>query len=227
MEFITSHILVINRVRLYQPELGRFLQPDSKEFGAGDYNLYRYCHNDPVNKSDPTGLLWAFVDQAGKLDPALKRDFEKVRSALSNKSSALKGIFDRVAKDTAHTVTVVRSNLIGRNPEQFKGFASGNASFAWNPGAASSFANGSQSPATVLLHEAAHADRFLSDRQGTINAFHTGDGPMGRAGSFHDMEERRVILGPEATAAQVLLEDMRTPNSGTPTTYPVSSVFGR
>jgi RHS repeat-associated protein len=50
------------RNRLYQPELGRFLQPDPKEFGAGDYNLYRYCHNDPVNKSDPTGLdlilLW-------------------------------------------------------------------------------------------------------------------------------------------------------------------------
>ena len=44
------------RNRMYQPELGRFLQPDPKEFGAGDYNLYRYCHNDPVNKSDPTGL---------------------------------------------------------------------------------------------------------------------------------------------------------------------------
>ncbi len=44
------------RNRLYQPELGRFLQPDPKEFAAGDYNLYRYCHNDPVNHSDPTGL---------------------------------------------------------------------------------------------------------------------------------------------------------------------------
>ena len=44
------------RARLYQPELGRFLQPDLKQFEAGDYNLYRYCHNDPVNKSDPTGL---------------------------------------------------------------------------------------------------------------------------------------------------------------------------
>jgi RHS repeat-associated protein len=45
------------RNRLYHPELGRFLQPDPKEFAAGDYNLYRYCHNDPVNKSDPLGLL--------------------------------------------------------------------------------------------------------------------------------------------------------------------------
>jgi RHS repeat-associated protein len=44
------------RNRMYQPELGRFMQPDPKEFAAGDYNLYRYCHNDPVNKSDPTGM---------------------------------------------------------------------------------------------------------------------------------------------------------------------------
>jgi uncharacterized protein RhaS with RHS repeats len=48
------------RARLYQPELGRFLQPDPKEFVAGDYNLYRYCHNDPVNNSDPTGLEQVF-----------------------------------------------------------------------------------------------------------------------------------------------------------------------
>jgi RHS repeat-associated protein len=44
------------RNRLYNPELGRFMQPDPKEFAAGDYNLYRYCHNDPVNNVDPTGL---------------------------------------------------------------------------------------------------------------------------------------------------------------------------
>jgi hypothetical protein len=45
---------------MYQPELGRFLQPDPQEFGAGDYNLYRYCHNDPVNNSDPTGMEQVF-----------------------------------------------------------------------------------------------------------------------------------------------------------------------
>jgi RHS repeat-associated protein len=46
------------RNRMYQPELGRFMQPDPKEFAAGDYNLYRYCHNDPINLSDPTGLAY-------------------------------------------------------------------------------------------------------------------------------------------------------------------------
>ena len=45
------------RHRMYQPVLGRFLQPDPEQFKAGDYNLYRYCHNDPINGSDPMGLM--------------------------------------------------------------------------------------------------------------------------------------------------------------------------
>jgi RHS repeat-associated protein len=55
------------RNRMYQPELGRFLQPDPQEFRAGDYNLYRYCHNDPVNRSDPSGMT----------DWELKTEFSK------------------------------------------------------------------------------------------------------------------------------------------------------
>jgi RHS repeat-associated protein len=55
-EWISDLRLYDYRARMYQPELGRFLQPDPVEFAASDYNLYRYCHNDPVNKSDPTGL---------------------------------------------------------------------------------------------------------------------------------------------------------------------------
>lgn len=69
-EWLSDLKLYDYRNRMYQPELGRFLQPDPKEFAAGDYNLYRYCHNDPVNKSDPTGLdlrdfLFGVMDAAG------------------------------------------------------------------------------------------------------------------------------------------------------------------
>jgi RHS repeat-associated protein len=55
-EWLAELKLYDYRARMYQPELGRFMQPDPKEFAAGDYNLYRYCHNDPVNHSDPMGL---------------------------------------------------------------------------------------------------------------------------------------------------------------------------
>ncbi len=41
--------------RFYNPSLGRFLQPDP--IGQkGGINLYAYCQNDPINRSDPSGL---------------------------------------------------------------------------------------------------------------------------------------------------------------------------
>ena len=62
-EWLSDLRLYDYRNRMYQPELGRFLQPDPKEFEAGDYNLYRYCHNDPVNRNDPTGLIDREIDK--------------------------------------------------------------------------------------------------------------------------------------------------------------------
>jgi RHS repeat-associated protein len=45
------------RNRFISPELGRFLQPDPIGFKGDASNLYRYCHNDPEDFSDPTGLV--------------------------------------------------------------------------------------------------------------------------------------------------------------------------
>src|SRR5438874_1980797 len=59
---------------------GRFLQPDPKEFGAGDYNLYRYCHNDPVNKSDPFGL----VPPADGLIDLPRKTVEEIKEAMKD-----------------------------------------------------------------------------------------------------------------------------------------------
>lgn len=44
------------RNRFYSPDLGRFLQPDPTGFDGDPANLYRYCGNNPVTSSDPTGL---------------------------------------------------------------------------------------------------------------------------------------------------------------------------
>jgi RHS repeat-associated protein len=48
------------RHRMYDPLLGRFLQTDPTGFGAGDMNLFRYCGDDPVDRSDPTGEYFSF-----------------------------------------------------------------------------------------------------------------------------------------------------------------------
>ena len=48
------------RARAYNPTLGRFMSEDPKLFDAGDYNLFRYCHNDPIDFTDPMGLEVGF-----------------------------------------------------------------------------------------------------------------------------------------------------------------------
>lgn len=50
------------RNRFYHLGVGRFLQKDPTGPDAGDMNLYRYCHNDPVNQADP---IWEVTRQAG------------------------------------------------------------------------------------------------------------------------------------------------------------------
>jgi RHS repeat-associated protein len=49
------------RNRFLSPELGRFLQPDPIGFQGDTSNLYRYCGNDPVDRSDPTGLTGSTI----------------------------------------------------------------------------------------------------------------------------------------------------------------------
>ena len=49
-----TNLYLLSR-RYYDPATVRFLSTDPKGEVAGDLNLYRYCFNDPVNMSDPSG----------------------------------------------------------------------------------------------------------------------------------------------------------------------------
>lgn len=53
--------------RYYDPELGRFISPDTMEYlspnNINGLNLYCYCNNNPINKYDSTGHfgIWAII----------------------------------------------------------------------------------------------------------------------------------------------------------------------
>ncbi len=55
-EYAATFAFYEYRARAYNPTLGRFMSEDPKGFDAGDYNLFRYVHNDPLDRVDPMGL---------------------------------------------------------------------------------------------------------------------------------------------------------------------------
>ena len=58
-EYVSQFGIYEYRNRAYHPGLGRFMSEDPKGFAAGDNNFFRYCGNDPEDRTDPMGLAGA------------------------------------------------------------------------------------------------------------------------------------------------------------------------
>jgi RHS repeat-associated protein len=110
-EWIPDLKLYDYRNRMYQPELGRFLQPDPQEFAAGDYNLYRYCGNDPVNRNDPMGLAsltslgggdWDWFN--GSVAAQMRDDIAAMTATAKLETTASAPKSDRPASDTSKSM---------------------------------------------------------------------------------------------------------------------------
>jgi RHS repeat-associated protein len=78
------------RNRYYSPDIARFLQGDPIGFEGDATNLYRYCGNNPVNRSDPTGLInpWENIQEYTQPTPP-PREHKKQEGLARNYSKSL------------------------------------------------------------------------------------------------------------------------------------------
>lgn len=98
------------KARVYDPNLGRFLQSDPIGY-KDDVNLYAYVGNDPINRVDPTGLYQC--EGTHKQCQSVNEALARVDSAVSSKklraaeAQALKGVRSFYGKeDDNNGVTV-------------------------------------------------------------------------------------------------------------------------
>jgi hypothetical protein len=151
------------------------------------------CHNDPVNKVDPMGLL---EFEFGK-DNALQNDFNTARQYLSRDQGMRAGF--AAVEQSNFKISVERTS--GANQTERHG--NDKIVIKWNPRAGAFFptTKTTQSPAMALGHEVAgHAERTVKD--------------PGLKQNIH--EERRVIDKVETPAAKTLGEGIRVKYEGVP-----------
>ena len=118
-EYLANFGIYEYRARAYHPKLGRFTSEDPTLFDGGDYNLFRYCHNDPVDMTDPMGLFDVGYEGYGTftLQSGATRDTfgnVELRRYIASQHGQ---IFDRTQKGQQQALAAIRTAL-ANNPKE-------------------------------------------------------------------------------------------------------------
>jgi len=206
--------LIYMQARFYLPMWGRFASPDpgrDQHFEeTQSWNIYSYVQNNPVMNFDPNG------EELRPADPNNQKLLDTVIAQLK-RDPLLRGEIETVERSSR----VVR--VITTNDGDARYIGSGKNVIRWDPEVGrenvddSGKADGSTaSPSLRLGHELSHAAEDIrgGDMEGRPDA------------RFDDTEERRVITGPERSAAKTLGQGVRNNHKGNniKTVSPTSNV---
>lgn len=187
--------------RAYDSSHARWLNRDPIGEDGG-INLYAYTGGNPASFIDPYGLFLVL--------PANSAPFYQAAAYLQQDPGMA-----QIIQDLENSATEYDIQYINNGNDQYD---PGTHTISWDPNSAlCTTAGGRQTPALGLGHEMAHADIdvWTSLEELWDELIGTYDVP-----GYDNVEEQRVITGPETTAAQTLGEDIRTDHGGTPYTVP-------
>ena len=111
------------QTRYYDPTVGRFLNSDDiKYLGTTDcsvgFNLFSYCDNNPVNRSDVNGHSWA-----GDRVNDLKKAAKKIAKAVVTTTKKVEATFKRASKTAGKAIITTSKRMTTKIINTSKNFA--------------------------------------------------------------------------------------------------------
>ena len=195
-------------VRTYDPQSGAWTTPDAFHGDVHDpmsQKPYMWNRNNPYAYADPSGYKIEFT---GDVFDQLQGEHlvnEAIDYLTSKGDSAGASFLKNIRDNQSFTIRATIKLGGGENRvDQSTG------QLYWDAASGNKVGKGVQSPTLALLHEAAHAYRFVTDRAGLEADLQKSDAEYGNA------EERRVIQGIESSSARILGQPVRTNHGGDP-----------